>query len=283
MFSLTLTNKGGNTVDINDGKRYLVISAGGLTPPSATIYTLKSPNRKGASYNRSTLPERLVSLSIKILGDVEKNRNALYEWIDTEDYCRINYQNGEKSVYCEGYVQDSSADLFGQNETAEVVILCPNPYWLDAETIIANISNVLAQFTFPFAIDADGVPISTIRDNNATTLHNTGAETGLKIVIDCFGDVRNFVIYDALDTSRRFAFNTTFKNGWQVVIDADGVPKSAKAYKPDGSTANLLGTVKAGATWLTLQKGLNSYAYSAESGISNAEVFLSFTPRYLGV
>ncbi|MGN0804268.1 MAG: phage tail domain-containing protein, partial [Candidatus Coproplasma sp.] len=174
MFDLKLENANANVVNINDGVKYQVLGCSGLTPPSASIYTGKSPNRKGVKYNGSTLNERNIVVQIKILGDIEKNRNALYEWIDTEQYCKVYYRNGEKNVYCEGHIQDCDADFFVDNEIISVAILCENPYWKDLQTISAGISALLKQFTFPFAIDSAGIPFSTMRDNNTTTIVNSG-------------------------------------------------------------------------------------------------------------
>ena len=47
MFSLRLENESANIIDINDGVHYLVTEVSGLNPPSAYIFTAKSPNRKG--------------------------------------------------------------------------------------------------------------------------------------------------------------------------------------------------------------------------------------------
>ncbi|MBR4279416.1 MAG: hypothetical protein IKT34_04475, partial [Clostridia bacterium] len=116
MFSFRLENESGNIVDINDGIKYIVTAASGLNPPSAALFTSKSPNRKGSKHNGSTLDERVIIITIKILGDIEANRNALYAWADTEQYCKVYYKNGVRNVFCEGYVQDCPIDLFTDNE-----------------------------------------------------------------------------------------------------------------------------------------------------------------------
>ena len=73
MFELRLENKAGNIVNINDGNRYVVLSCTGLNPPSASIFTAKSPNRKGSKHKGSSLDERPMILTIKLLGDIEEN------------------------------------------------------------------------------------------------------------------------------------------------------------------------------------------------------------------
>ena len=283
MFALMLENESGNIVDINDEKSYVVTAVSGLNPPSASLFTSKSPNRKGSKYNGSTLDERNIVIELKILGDIEANRNALYDWIDTEQYCKVRYRNGVKNVYCEGYVQDCPIDLFTDNEVVSVAIVCPNPYWKELNEISTDISALLKQFTFPFAISSAGIPFSTMRQNNTTNVFNAGAETGLKITVKCTEDVTNLVIYDAQNTSRRFALKTTIHPDEVVVIDTEASPKTCKRYKADGGTENLLKYIVPVPTWFTLKKGNNVFGYTADSGISSVEISMGYTSKYLGV
>lgn len=283
MFDLRLENDSGNVVNINDGGNYLVLGCSGLTPPSASIFTSKSPNRKGSKYNGSTLDERNIVVQIKLLGDIEANRNALYDWIDTEQYCKVYYKNGAKNVYCEGHIQESEADFFTDNEIINVAILCSDPYWKDLQAISTGISALLNQFTFPFAIDNAGVPFSTVQESNTTRVINPGAETGVKITILCHGNVSNIMLFDAQDTAKRFTINATFSDGDVVTINTDGSPKTCILTKPDGTTENLLKYVGNSPTWFTLKKGYNLFGFTADSGIGDVEVFIGYETKYLGV
>lgn len=283
MFYLTLENENGNTVNINDERRYIVTGISGENPPSATIWTSASPNRKGSRYKGSTLNERLLIINIKLLGDIEANRNALYEWVDTEQYCKVYYRNGEKNVYCEGYVQDCPVETFTADEVIALAILCPDPYWKALQAIRTDISALLKQFVFLFAIDANGVPFSTLREDNTTNVFNSGAETGVLIRVKCNGDITNLAIYDANDALQNIRLNTTLKSGWVVEINTEGSPKTCKAILPDGSSMNLMRYVGRSPAWFTLKKGHNLFGYTAQSGISNAEISVSFTQKWKGV
>ena len=282
MFELYLENENGSIVNINDNINYVVISAEGLTPPSASIFTTKSPNRKGVKYNGSTLNERNIVITIKLLGNIEANRNALYAWVDTERYIKVRYKNGMKNVYCEGHVQDCPIELFTDNEVVSLAIICENPYWKDLQEIKAEISALVKQFTFPFAIDENGIPFSTIRDTNTTNIFYVGSETGIEIKIKCKGDIENLVLYNARNVAEKFEIATTLLAGWLVVIDTENNPKTIKAYKEDGATENLLKYVK-NPTWFTLKKGNNSFSYTTTNGNENAEVSIGFTTKYSGV
>lgn len=284
MFSLKLENDSGNIVDINDEIRYVVTAVSGLNPPSAALFTSKSPNRKGSKFNGSTLDERNIVITIKILGDIEVNRNALYAWVDTEQYCKVYYKNGVKNVYCEGYVQDCPIDLFTDNEVVSVAIVCPDPYWRELQEISADISSLLKQFTFPFAIDAAGIPFSTLGAGSTASILNVGAETGIRISITSKAEISNIVIVDAKDTTRVFRINTTLAAGETVVIDTDGSPKTCKLHRTDGTVENILRYVGANPTWFTLKKGINTFSFSVGTGaVSDVEISVGYTNKYLGV
>lgn len=286
MFSLKLENEYSNIVDINDNVNYVVLAVSGLNPPSASIFTAKSPNRKGVKYNGSSLNERNIVITIKILGDIEANRNALYAWVDTEQYCKVHYKNGRKDVYCEGHVEDCDIDFFTDNEVVDLAIICENPYWKEWQDISTDISNLLRQFTFPFAIESTGVPFSTLLESNTASILNAGAETGIRITVSCTGTVENLVIFDAKEQTEQtgaFRLNKTFYAGETVVIDTEASPKTCKLYKSDGTVENILKYVGANPTWFKLKKGMNSFGFFADSGTANAEITIGYTNKYLGV
>lgn len=284
MFSLRLENESGNIVDINDENRYVVTAVSGLNPPSATLFTSKSPNRKGSKFNGSTLDERNIVVTIKILGDIEANRNALYSWVDTEQYCKVYYKNGVKSVFCEGYVQDCPIDFFTDNEVVSVAIVCPDPYWRELQEISAEISAIIKHFTFAFAIDSAGIPFSTLRESTTASILNAGAETGARISIKSNGEISNIALFDANDTTRIFRINTTIQAGEVVIIDTDASPKTCKLYKPDGTVENILRYVGANPTWFTIKRGINTFGFSLGSGATgDVEISIGYTTKYLGV
>ena len=283
MFELRLENEAGNIVNINDNEKFVVLSCSGLNPPSAAIFTSKSPNRKGVKYNGSSLDERNVIITIKLLGDIEESRIALYDWVNTESYVKIYYRNGKRNVYIEGYVQDCPIDLFTDNEVVSVAIICPDPYFRDLENIAVDISTLLAHFTFPFAIAEPGIPMSTVKDSNHTPIINTGAETGCIITLSFVGICSSVTIYNARNTTERMVINYTFQAGDIVTIDTEHSPKRIELIDASGVKSNILRYVENDPEWFTIKNGLNEFGFSAITGQSNMSMTISFTNKYQGV
>lgn len=306
MFDVNLENEQGSIVNINDGVRYEVIGISGLTPPTATLYTSKSPNKKGAKYNGSSLDVRNVVIDIKILGDIEVNRNYLYSWVDTESYCKIRYKNSLKSVYCEGYVVECPADIFSENEVVSVAIQCPDSYWKELQAFAIEISKRDGQFSFPFSIeqkevmeyttilpDKDkeevrgkfnrGIPFSVLKETTVTKVFNSGVPTGMIIEVICKDEVKNLEIFDGKDVHSKLQVKYTFEKGSTIVIDTESSPKKARATLPDGNVVNLMKHIVGKPTWLTLKKGDNAIGHKSDSDSSTYTLTVKHTNKYLGV
>lgn len=285
MFKFSLQNADGNVVNINDEVNYVVVDFEGFDPPAASLYTAKSPNRKGSQKKGSTLDERIVIITIKILGDIEVNRNALYTWTDPESELKIYFENGIKSVYCEGTVTECPVPMCTDNEVMTLAVTCTDPFLKDLQEISAEVSNLLKQFTFPFAIDSDGIPISTVRENNITNIFNAGAETGAIIRVKAKGTVSNISLFDATDATKRFDINMPLQDGEIVEINTEKSPRTVRLIKTDGTTANILKYIGYNPTWFRLKKGSNLFGVATDpaTGISNVEVVFEYTTKYLGV
>lgn len=282
MFELKLENEYQGVIDINDADKYRVLSISGLNPPSASIFTSKSPNRKGSKYNGSTLNERILVIEIEILGEIEQNRNALYSWVDTEQYVKVLYKNNVKDVYCEGHIQDCEVDLFSEKEVIKISVLCENPYWITRNIISVDLLAVIKQFVLPFSINVEGIPFSSLAPSTRATITNNGIETGARFIIQCNDDVNGFTLFDGQDASKQFVIDTTLEKDWIVIIDTDSSPKTVKAYKPDGTIINLLKYIK-NPTWFTIKRGTNIFEYTAASGIENVVMTISYQDKCLGV
>lgn len=283
MFSLKLVNERNNEVDINDGERYQVTFCSGLNPPSATLYTAKSPNRKGVKYNGSTLNERHIVIVIKLLGDIEQNRNALYDWVNTENYVKVLYTNGMRDVYAEGHITDADIDLFTASEEVSLAITCGNPYWRDLEDISISISTILSMFSFPFGIEASGIPFSEQRDSNDTIIVNTGAKTGCVIEFEFRGDVEGLKVYNARELTEQDEFTGTFHEGEILRIDSENMPKRITLTEPNGTVTSALSRIIGVPQWFELERGSNAFGFVATAGEINAILRVRYTNKYLGV
>ena len=288
MFSVKLVNEDGISKNINDGESYVIVGMTGLTPPSANHYTSKSHNKHGVKYNGYSIDERTITISIKLLGDVEENRNALYNWIESGQYVKIHYSNGVRNVYCEGHVVVPDADFFTDNEIIELEVMCPDPYFKSFESIIAEVDNVEPMFYFTeedddvyFATEEEGVPFSEESNSNLTTIINNGSESGVLITVLALDDITTLEIYNGENPATEFIklkSGKTLRKGQKLVIDTTGVRNKITI---DGE--NALSSFGRNITWFKLKKGRNSFYTEPAVNMSKMRMTIEYNERWLGV
>ena len=254
---------------------FQVLSVQGLNPPSAQVNTSKIAGLDGARFNSSSLNVRNIVITIKLRGNIEKNRIKLYSFFRSKEWCKFYYSNDSRNVYIEGYVENVECDLFTNNEIMQISILCPNPYFKNAEMIIDDISKTLAAFEFPFAIDESGVEISSINNSKITNIINKSeSESGLIIEIDIFDSVNKIQLNDII-TGDLFILNYEFLQNDKVVIDTNKGNKSIKLIR-NGKTINLFAAMSNDSTFFQLNIGDNFFSYLVDDGANDDDVHILF-------
>lgn len=279
MFTLELENELGQPINLNDETNYVVLKVDGLNPPSASIFTTKSYNRIGVKYNGSSIDERQLDITIKLLGDIEESRNNLYNWVSTQQYVKVHYSNGVKNVYCEGYIENCSIDFFTDNEIVELTIICPDPYWKTISDIITEISSVDANFTFPFAIEDEGIPFSIEKENTITSVSNFVDDIGVVIDIIVKNNIDNLIIRNPANVTEyiKLKEGQTLHANDHLVIDTTTIPRKITL-----NGENFLNGVEPNITWFKLKRGLNYFSYETDI-LSDVVMTVTFKEKYLGV
>lgn len=257
-------------------ENYQIINIMGLTPPSAQINTSKIAGQDGSKFNSSTLNERNIVITVKLNGDVEQNRINLYSFFRNKEWCKFYYKNGTRNVYIEGYVESLDGDLFSSNETMQISILCPNPYFKDIDEIIDDISKALAAFEFPFAIDeGDPIPISTIDTSRTTNVYNNSeSETGLIIEIDLLNNANKIQINNII-TGEIFVLNYAFLENDKIIIDTNKGNKSVSLVR-NAVTTNLFTAMRKGSSFFQLNIGDNFFSYLVDEGTNDDAIHIVF-------
>lgn len=280
MFSLSLENRNGDTVSLTGSRDYSIMEIDGLYPPSANIVTSEVALYDGARFNSSKVNTRQLEISLAIERNAEENRIALYKVVKTKQYIRMNYENGARDVYIEGYVSDMNIDYFAMKQTATISILCPEPYFRQAQEIIDSIQSVVSNFHWPCNITAeDPIPFSYYEDITELNVINEGdVAAGMTIEIRALGEVTNPAILNR-DTGEFFRLYTTLEAGDVVYIDTKRGEKSVRLWS-DGEYTNIFNSIAQGSTWLQLEPGDNVFRYEAD-GISAQYMEVRFVHQHL--
>lgn len=280
MYVLEVANESGYRLKLTQNEsNYQVIKVDGLLPPKADIVTTKIASVDGERFKSSKIEARNVVVTIVLKGDIEKNRIALYEVFDNGKPCTIYYKNGSRNVFCLGYCEEIEADLFELNQTVQIPIFCPEPFWKDVNDVESNISFTAGNFTFPFAIDSKGIEFSSFVMNREAKVINIGdVISGMVITVKAVGGtVKNPVIYN-VKTNEFFKVNVTLADTEELVINTNIGHRDILKQGQD-----VFSSMVKESSWLQLNRGVNVFTYNADSGVELLEIKMTFNPMYKGV
>ena len=189
MFSLWVQNDRGDTYELTHQEdKFIVSDVEGLGYPVNNINISPAANVDGGRYNSAHLNTRNIVITVHFVGyDIETRRHELYKMLPAKSKVKVMYKCKERHVYTEGYVEIIDVPIFVKHEIAQISIICPDAYWHDFSTIVAQTSYSLAMFKFPEGFPEQGETISVRYDNPVCRMQNRGdAAVGFncKLTID---------------------------------------------------------------------------------------------------
>lgn len=288
MYKCEIENSKKNIITLTQNEsNYQIINIEGLNPPNAQINLSTIAGLDGAKFNSSILETRNIVIYVKLNGEIEKNRINLYNYVPTKDWCKFYYENENRNVYIDCYVESVEVNPFSNNEIMQISLICPQPYFKDLDEIISDISKVLNAFKFPFSINEnEPIPISIIENNRITNVYNNSeSETGLIITVEVLGKVNKILIRNT-GTGDTFTINNTdgFIAGDTITINTNKGEKSVTLSR-NGAVNNLFGKLVFGSIFFQLSIGDNLFSYLIDNGANDDKVHVNFKHRtiYRGV
>lgn len=263
MYTARVQNGGEMLTLTGKETEYQIISIQGLNPPPAQINMTTLVGLDGARYNSAKLETRNIVITVRINGDVEKNRNQLYRFFKTKDRCTFYFSNETHDVSIEGYVDSLECDLFTNSETAQISVICPFPYFRSVSEIIADSETVFEVFTFPFSINiGEPVIISSISedaDGGIDVYNGSETETGVILEIDFNEDADSIEIKN-VTTGDDMKLIYEFREGDRVIVNTNKGEKSIVLVR-GGEITNIFPAIQRGSAFFQLIVGNNRFEY----------------------
>lgn len=151
-YTLKVQPEGGELYELTHNYEHFTITRiEGLDPPVNSINISTSGNLDGGVYNSSRLNTRNVVITAALNGDIEANRYKVFELFPIKSKVTIWFSDRYRTLKAVGYVEQPLCDPFELRETAQISLICPDPYWHDATETTAE----LAAFE-PVTIDNTG-------------------------------------------------------------------------------------------------------------------------------
>lgn len=281
MYTVKIENANGDILTLTGIEpAYQVLDIAGLNPVKAQINTSTIVGLDGAVFNSSKLETRNIVLTIKINGNVEENRQQLYNYFRTKSWCKFYYSNQNRDVSIEGYVESVECNLFTNAETAQISIICPYPYFKSLSEILQTFSNANALFTFPFTIELGSpVVISEYISGGINVYNSSESETGTMIEINFSNSVSSIELKNTT-TGDDLILNYAFQAGDKVIINTNKGQKSITLIRA-GRITNLFSSLQQGSVFFQLAAGSNFFEYLVDNVASSDDISVLF--RYYNI
>ena len=296
--SISVTNHRGETLDIDLrnpwGSGLAVSSITGLNPPRANINATELSSMDGSVYNSARVVKRNIVIDFYILEKltIEQARHILYKYFPIKKQLKFRVKTDERDVYTTGYVESNNVGVFAKMESAQVSIICPDPYFYSSQDVSVPLNDIIGGFEFPFEnpVGTESLHFGEISVTGPVNIIYAGeTSAGVNIDIHATGEVGNLRIYSVttdqeilLDVAKLAA-----KTG-DGIIAGDSIHINTNTGHKEvtltraGVKYNILSCVSLQTGWIRLDPGDNIIVYSA-IGIQNAQIYVTNKIVYEGV
>lgn len=266
MFKLTLENAYGDSITFNNGGAFTIVDIQGLNPPEATINTSEIALMDGAKYNSAKVNMRQINIAFAIEYQASLNRINVYKVLKSKQAVRLYYVGDYRDVFIDGYIQSIDISYFEMKQIVTCSILCPAPYFNEAQSIINEMQNIINSFHFPFAsTESPQIVFGYFNSDIELYVENNGdVECGLIIELYARSSITNPKIFDYV-TGEFFGLDITMQTADLITIDTRQGNKSVTLLR-SGTESNIFNYIMKNSTWLQLAANGSTFVYEVGSG-----------------
>lgn len=269
MFDLILENAAGDQINFAQNSAFTVTEIEGLNPPEATINTSEIALMDGAKFNSSKLNMRNINVAFAIERQAAKNRLEVFKVLKSKQWVKMTYIGQYRQVFIEGYIESIDITYFEMKQIVTCSILCPSPYFKEAQIIVNELLNIVSAFHFPFASTAEPELIfSYINNEIGIVIENDGdIDCGLIIELYAKDAVSNPKVFNYI-TGDYIGLNFSMQEGDLITIDTRQGQKSVTLLR-GGVESNIFNYIVQGSTWLQLSANGDTFVYEVETGLAS--------------
>ncbi len=283
MFTLVLENERGEQLELTHNELYDVYNIEGLSPPSANISTSPIASMDGERYNNSRVNVRNLVIYINIKSPVEDNRQALYKFFRSKRKVKVYFKNANRDVYIQGYLETFEDNFFEQLQTAQISIICPEPFFKALNEMVVEFSKTISLFEFPFDIEKSGIEFSRI-DRETTQYINVGdVEVGGIFELTALKTYVAYLTIYNFTNETYFSVNESLNEGDKIIINTNRGEKSLILIRKGSAPISIIQKRQAGSEWIQFVPGDNEISYDCKVGTEYLSVSVTVSHKYEGV
>jgi len=190
----------------------------------------------------------------------------------------LYFKTNNRDVFIIGYVESVDGNLYEQNQSLIVSVICNNPFFRDVTDSRVTFASVIDLFEFPFAIEETGIPFSDATATIEKTLINKGEDyAGIIIELEATDKVVEPTVHNKT-TRESISLKVEMKAGDKITINTNRGQLSAVLQR-DGIKTNIINKIYLGSKWIKLRPGDNLLTYECVYGLEN--LYLTFQTNNL--
>lgn len=299
--SITVINEAGDTKEFplenpwDSG--FAITDISGLTPVKADVSYSSYASTDGGDFISARQGVRNIVITGTYLErpTISLSRLSLYKFFPVKQMVVLVIDTTDRRVYINGYVESHEPNIFTNNSTATISILCPNPFFYSAHaTTLTTFSGIMEEFEFPFSNESfteDLLSMSSIEYRVTRNIYYDGdTEYGIKINISAYGNASMIRVFNTT-LGDVFSINTdkiatmtgqAFGNGDEIEVSTVRGNKYIRLIR-EGVITSIMNTVERNSVWFQLRPGDNTFSYTAESGATNLQFSIEHETIYGGI
>lgn len=283
-------NQEGKSLTFSDNiiSPFILVSADGLYDIKSDVNMSDNAMAHGATYLDSYLQTRNIVLTLR---DYEEkyylgNRELLDNVFRPGQEGTLYYYEKDVARKINYYFENLTFSGNGPKRNYQLSLLCPDPFFYDENSVSVVMAAYQSAFEFAHEFKAEKEVFGYREKESIKDIINDNGEdeTGMRLHITCTGKVTNPAIVNILtqeriqigSPSKSFSMNagdelliTTEQGNKRILLIRDGVETNINNYLTEDSV------------FLQLHKGDNNIGYTADSGMENMIIEITYEMRYL--
>lgn len=275
----------------------IVSNIEGIGTPRATINSDEVATIDGGIFTSARTEQRNIVFTLlpMFYPMVEDARLKIYKYFPIKKNVTLDFVTDRRQAECVGYVESNAPTIFSKQESVQVSIVCPDPFFYEHALSEAAFAGTLPLFQFPFQNDSIREPLiefGEIRDDNRAILRYKGdVDTGVEIIIHAMSGPAEQIVLWNVDTREKIQIDTdkihkltgiTFSQGDDIEINTKIGHKYARLLH-EGKYWNIISCINKDADWFQITSGVNRFTFTAKSGETNIKATFRYRNAYGGI
>lgn len=307
--SVTAVNFKGESIKMDlfhpESSGFIIIKIDGIGPGKATVTKNDSKVYDGGTITSARLPSRNIKMEIQFLwvNSIEDVRHKSYKYFPLKKPITLIFETDTRTVEIEGVVESNEPDIFSSEESTNISIICPDPYFYasgENARSKTEFSGINAMFEIPSDTGYSNesliealTEISTLYVQSERGIMNHGeVDIGVVISIKPLAIVKGILTISNVTLGQNMSFDLNkiktitendFHLGDELVINTLRGKKSVTLVR-EGKNYNALSCIDTRTDWIYLTSGENTFTYYLDGeGIEDLQFSVTNSILYEGV